>query len=191
MRMSCNGNHRLLVPIRPIALTFCDAVGLARHSKLWSGALLLIAVGLLFTAHLSAAQIEGLTHRFVQLLVSKYVTGLTAEWAYTLVLHWMLANAAFFAFRLGAAAVLYVAYELGRDAVFALLCLAAILLGLYFAAAHVRPGAGAAIERQASVMLGAVWVLGWYWSRYLSPRNPNRRVFDHDVGAARARLRQR
>ena len=40
-------------------------------------------------------------------------------------------------------------------------------------------------------MLGSASMLAWYWSRYCSPTNPNRKVFDHEVGAAMVRLRHR
>ena len=121
MRVTCNGNHRLLGPIRPIALTFCDALATARQSRFWAIGLVLAVLGLLLASHLSAEQIEALTGKLIRALVAKYVSGLTTDWIYTGFLHWALANGAFFVFRLGAFFVLYAVYELGRDNVFALL----------------------------------------------------------------------
>jgi hypothetical protein len=183
----------LLRPIRPIALTFCDAVGLIRQSWPCAVALLAAAVGLLVLAHLSAGQIEALTSKIVQRLVSKYVSGVATEWVYYGLLHWLLANGAFFVFRFCAYYVLYAAYELRRDVVFALLVLMAVSVSLFLLAglyAGPRPG-WASLERVASLDLAFMSALAWYWSRYLSPRNPNRKVFDHEVGAALTRLRHR
>jgi hypothetical protein len=193
MRITCNGNHRLFSPIRPIALTCCDALATARRSKFWAVGLVLAVPALLFVSHLSAEQIEALTGKLIRAVVSKYVSGLTTDWVYTAFLHWALANGAFFMFRLGAFFVLYTAYELGRDIVFALLCLATICLALQLAAAYAGAGTdrGVSLEKTASIMLGSVSVLAWYWSRYCSPTNPNRKIFDHEVGAAMTRLRHR
>lgn len=193
MRIACNGNHRLLGPVRPIALTLCDALATARQSRFWAVGLVLAVLGLLLVSHLSAEQIEALTGKLIRALVAKYVSGLTADWVYTGFLHWALANGAFFAFRLGAFFVLYAVYELGRDNVFALLCLATIGVGVVLAAAFVgtEPVGGASLEKTASLMLGSASVLAWYWSRYCSSTNPNRKVFDHEVGAAMVRLRHR
>ena len=193
MRITCNGNHRLLGPIRPIALTLCDALATARQSRFWAVGLLLAVLGLLFISHLSAEEIEALTGKLVRALVAKYVSGFTTDWVYTGFLHWALANGTFFVFRVGAFFVLYAAYELKRDIVFALLCLATICLGLVLVAAYIgsEPGKGTSLERVGSLMLGSGSVLAWYWSRYYAPANPNRKVFDHEVGAAMVRLRHR
>jgi hypothetical protein len=193
MRFTCNGNHRLLGPIRPIALTFCDALATARQSRFWAIGLVLAVLGLLLASHLSAEQIEALTGKLIRALVAKYVSGLTTDWIYTGFLHWALANGAFFVFRLGAFFVLYAVYELGRDNVFALLSLATIGVGVLLAAAFAgsEPVGGASLEKTASLMLGSASMLAWYWSRYCSPTNPNRKVFDHEVGAAMVRLRHR
>lgn len=193
MRLTCNGNHRLLRPIRPIALTFCDVVALARQSWSFAALLLAAAIALLFVAHLSANQVAEATNKIVQVMVSKYVSGVAAEWAYVGLLHWLLANGAFFLFRFLSYYVLYAMYELGRDIVFALLVLMAILASVVLLAglyAGPKPGWGSP-ERVASLELACVSALAWYWSRYISPNNPNRKVFDHEIGEALVRLRHR
>jgi hypothetical protein len=155
--------------------------------------LLAAAVGLLVLAHLSASQIAESTSKIVQVMVSKYVSGVATEWAYVGLLHWLLANGAFFLFRFLSYYVLYAMYELGRDVVFALLVLLAILASLVLLAgwyAGPKPGWGS-LEKVASLELACVSALAWYWSRYISPTNPNRKVFDHEIGEALVRLRHR
>lgn len=193
----CNGSSPWLRPIRPIALTLCDAVGLSRDSRFCALALVLCAAGLLLLVHLTVGHVEGLTRDAIYLVirhyVSQYVTKSGTDWFYTVLLHWALSNGAFALFRIAAYLVLRAFYDLGRDVVFALLALIVAALSLALIAQHYAAGSAPAalpIERVGGAIFVLTTVLVWFWSRYISPHNAHRKVFDHDIGAALVRLRR-
>lgn len=196
MLRQCNGSAPWLRPIRPIALTLCDAVGLAPQSKFCAVGIGLCAVALLVMVHLTVGHVEGLTRDAIYLVirhyVSQYVSRSGTDWFYTVLLHWALSNGAFALFRIAAYLVLRAFYDLGRDVVFALLALLAAVLSLALVVQHYAAGsvpAALSIERVGGAIFVLSAVLVWFWARYISPNSQHRKVFDHDVGAALVRLR--
>ena len=192
MPRRCIGEHRIFAPIRPIALTLCDVAALATRNKALSAGLLAIAVLLLLASHLTATHLESHTLDLVYAAVKTYVSKKATGLVYQGVLHWFLANGAFFLFRFCAYLVLYVLYELGQHVVFALgiLLTLVLLLGLT-ATLLLDQGAPIAASKEyfaAAAFLSAAF-LGWYWFRYMSGRNASHKSFDFDVGAALVRLR--
>jgi len=188
--MRCRGEHRLLAPIRPIALTLCDVASLAKQNKLLAVGLAAIAGLLLLGAHLTAAQLESHTFDLVYAAIKAYLSKKATGIVYQGVLHWLLANGAFYVFRICAFLVLYAAYELGRDVVFSLALLLAIALIAALAIGHYYvDGSGAWNGHVAGWTLLLAAFLGWFRFRYMSARNSRHKSFDFDVGAALVRLR--
>lgn len=190
MLRGCNGGHKLLAPIRPVALTICDIVSLARLNKVVAVALAATAGLLLFAAHLAASQLEQHTFDLVYSLIKSYLSKKATGFVQQGVLHWILGNGAFYAFRLAALLALGAAYDLGRDVVFALglLCAATVVALLGLGALNGNDAAW--LGYWAAWLLVLAGILGWFWSRYMSPANSLHRSFDFDVGAALVRLRQ-
>lgn len=190
MRRICNGEHRLLSPIRPVALTVCDIVSLAKQNKMVAFALAATAGLLFFGAHLAASQLEqhtfDLFYSVIKSYLSKKATGLVQQG----VLHWILGNGAFYAFRLAALLALGAAYDLGRDVVFALGLLCAGTLVALLGLGAFNGNDAAWLGYWTSWLLVLAGILGWFWSRYMAPANSLHRSFDFDVGAALVRLRR-
>lgn len=187
---NCDGRHRLLAPIRPIALTLCDVVSLARNNRVLALAIGGIVVLLLFTAHLAAKQLEQSTFDMLYALIKSYMskkaTGIVQQGA----LHWLLGNGTFFLFRFVAFFAVWAAYDLGRNTVFALgLLVTCVLLGTVLLG-FARNQDTAWLGYFTGWLLAAGGILGWFWSRYMSTANLDYRSFDFDVGAALVRLRR-
>lgn len=190
MPRRCYGEHKLLAPIRPIALTLCDVYSLARANRLLAAGLAVIVCALLLYAHFTAAHLESHTFDLVYSAIKAYLSKKATGIVYQGILHWALSNGAFYIFRFCAFVVLYAAYELGRDAVFALSLFIALALIAVLAAGHQYiDGSGAWNGHVAGWTLLLAACLGWFWSRYMSGRNGDHRSFDFDVGAALVRLR--
>jgi hypothetical protein len=187
---SCNGERYLWLPVRPIALTLCDAVKLLRHSKVCAVTLFTVAAVLLFSVHLIAHNFGPVLQAMVYALVKSYVSKLASDYTSRFVLQLVLSNAVFVILRGLLFYILRAVYDLGRDAVFALAVLISCLVFVGFAWVTIVHGEGLESQlsaRSASLsgaLLALLALLCWYWSRYMSPYSRFRRVFDYDLGAA-------
>jgi hypothetical protein len=145
---------------------------------------------LLLGAHVTAVNLESHTFDLVYSVIKSYLSKKATGVFYQGVLHWLLSNGAFYIFRICAFLVLYAAYELGRDVVFALSLLIAIALIAVLALGHYHmDGSGAWNAHVAGWTLLLAAFLGWFRSRYMSGCNEDHRSFDFDIGAALVRLR--
>jgi hypothetical protein len=189
VRLNCTGSHVLLRPIRPIAQTLCDVVGLAHQNKVLATLLAGGAAMLLLFAHILASHLESRTFDLIYSVIKAYLSEKATSIVYQSIAHWAMSYGVFFLFRVCLYIVLYAAYELRRDVVFAL----SALLGISFAAAlladYLANGSGSWNVRLAAWTFGVATYTSWFWFRYMSGGNSAHKAFDLDVGTALVRLR--
>jgi len=189
VRLACDGNHKLLRPIRPIALTLCDALALVGENKLLAAILGGLVVLLLLYAHFAAAHLESQTFDLIYAIIKAYLSKKVTGLAYQGVLYWAMSYGMFFAFRLGAYVAVCAAHQLGRDVVFALSLLLALTLIAGLAGLHLASASANLSGQLVAWAIIFTAYLGWFWSRYMSGGHGQHRSFDYDIGVARMRLR--
>lgn len=191
MQRSCDGRHPVLWPIRPVALMVCDTLGLLGTSKLCAAVLLGLCAGLLLLSHTLSTEFTDLVSSAITSLLKDYLSKQTSDTLTYFTLQLLLSNSAFSALRLALRVCLGAIYDLGRDTVFSVLLLALILAwGVLAYSAYVAGGLTFAYlyKSPGGAVAGLASLTYWYWHRYIASAR-DRRVFDHDVGRALARLR--
>ncbi len=111
-------------------------------------------------------------------------------------LNLLISNAQLVAVQLAIRVVLAAAYELGRTRCFALLVLFTFSAWVVLAGFLAASGKSTQVFcKDESIAVGAIIglsaILAWFWSRYIQRFQPNRRVFDDEVGAALVHYRSR
>ena len=193
MKVQCNGRHFLLLLVRPVALTLCDAIALRRRSKACSACLLIFSGLLLFGCYLLTQQLDNVIEEAVKSAVTNRLLRAVGGVAAKCLVDLFLSNCAFTIFRAMLRGVLNGLHELGRDLVYALLILK-LLLVITLAAWLGSVNSGSLRDLAvgnpglATTLISIATVSTWYWARYISTRRV-RHVFDHDIGAAMARLK--
>lgn len=197
MRLSsCDPEHPLLWPVRPIARTLCDALGLVKHCRFCAINMFLLSGILLFlsyeVSHEFGDVIRYAVHNVLEDAIPRQILTLITSWLTQIII----SNTYFFIFRYIISRLLYALYELGNALVYSLLRL--IVIGTTGAVTTLYFLKGGAVEEfirsqkllTASVLIS--WsIMAWYWARYVHRKGVNRKIFDHDVGAALTEFQRR
>ena len=189
----CDAKHPLLLPIRPIAKLFCDAYQLSPYSRLGAFGLFLLNCGLLFGSYILTHGLSNVTQDLLYKVIGeqlpKEAVLIAAGWFAQLIV----SNSIFFIVRFVLTKLIYAAYELGRDVVFASFIFILVAILLWLSGSYYLKGGTIAEFVQAHRVLILValisWVVTiWFWARYVYRSNDKRHVFDHEIGAALVQL---
>ena len=191
----CNTDSPIFFPVRPIAKLFCEVWRLLPYSRYTSIVLFAICCILLFISYVLTRHVAEYAQELVlgtiEDRLKRKVAITLGGWAIQL----FVSNSVFFLFRGVLAALVYVIYQLGRDAVFALILLF-LTAAVGTCAFEYYTDSSALnqffnLHRVELILAFFLWTLSiWYWRRYLFRNRNNYSIFDHDVGAALVRLKR-
>jgi hypothetical protein len=193
VRLRCQPDHIIWWPVRPIVKTLCESLNLISHCWFCALNVFCVAVLLLFFSYEATQLLDTVLRDAIGTIILDSVPQMIASLAAKWIAQLIISNAAFVVFRALLVSFLYVAYELGRTVIYALLLTflflaVASLLVLYL----LHPQQVDAFLRAHQILLAtciAMFTIScWYWSRYIHRRSRFHKVFDHDVGAALARF---
>lgn len=192
----CGHRYCSIVIVAPIARTLCDTAFAFRRSKFLSAYLFVISVLLTYASYKFGQDVTRALPDMLVELIKDTVTRLFAVYTFSFVVHVLLASAFFAVFRALALFVIYAAYTLGRNTVFWLSMLLLPAFAAFIIASDYAQLLDAPYEfvrRHAALVFASGMLLllvVWFYGRYMRSYARDRKVFDHEVGAALAHMRR-